>query len=116
MQEYALTEPLKPNKTARELLMQFIEYSNKLEPKRLHIPKSRANIYLKNNNIQIKPTRVTEKVSDEQIEAIEFAEWLRTFSVLTKENGYWVLEMQISSKKLYEAYLENRVEWRKNDA
>ena len=37
-------------------------------------------------------------------EAIAFAEWLRTFEILTKENGQWVLDCQISSEKLYKQY------------
>jgi len=45
-------------------------------------------------------------------EAIEFAEWLRTFEPLTKDNGYWVLECQISSEELYNTYLRDRERWR----
>ena len=45
-------------------------------------------------------------------EAIEFAEWLRTFKPLKKENGYWILESQISSDELYDVYLKDRERWR----
>ena len=45
-------------------------------------------------------------------EAIEFAEWLRSFEVLSKENGYWVLDCQVSSEELYKNYLCDRDRWR----
>lgn len=47
-----------------------------------------------------------------EVESIEFAEWLRTFEVLDKINGFWVVESQISSSKLYENYLRDRERWR----
>ncbi len=50
-----------------------------------------------------------------KIEAVEFAEWLRTFEVLDKINGFWVLESQISSEALYKNYLIDRERWRKNE-
>ncbi len=40
-----------------------------------------------------------------KLTAIAFGEWLRTFDALTRENGYWVLESQISTEELYEAFL-----------
>jgi len=49
-------------------------------------------------------------------DAIDFAEWLRTFEPLTKENGYWVLECQISSEKLYKAYVRDKSEALKKDS
>jgi len=42
-----------------------------------------------------------------ELEAIEFAEWLRTFEALDKMNGFWVLESQISN-------LRDRERWRKS--
>jgi hypothetical protein len=41
-------------------------------------------------------------------EAIEFAEWIRTFEVLEKRDGFWVLESQVSTVELYTAYLEDK--------
>jgi hypothetical protein len=41
-------------------------------------------------------------------EAIEFAEWIRTFEVLEKRDGFWVLESQVSTEELYTAYLEDK--------
>ena len=49
-----------------------------------------------------------------ELEAIEFAEWLRTFEALDKMNGFWFLESQISSNKLYDGYLRDRERWRKS--
>lgn len=37
-------------------------------------------------------------------EAINFAEWLRLLEALDKSNGQWVLESQISTEKLYNAF------------
>lgn len=37
-------------------------------------------------------------------EAIEFAEWLRTFSSLEKKDGFWVLDSQIASEELYDNF------------
>lgn len=37
-------------------------------------------------------------------EAIEFAEWLRTWDALTKENNQWCLDCQVSTKELYNYY------------
>ena len=48
-------------------------------------------------------------------DAIDFAEWLRTFEPLTKENGYWVLECQISSENLYKAYVHDKSKALKKD-
>ena len=39
--------------TAQDLLREFIDYSNSLEPKRNHIPKSRGNIFLKNHKSEV---------------------------------------------------------------
>lgn len=47
-----------------------------------------------------------------QSEAIEFAEWIRTFGQLEKKNGFWILESQISSERLYKGYLDDRERWR----
>lgn len=47
-------------------------------------------------------------------DAIEFAEWLRTFEPLEKKNGFWILESQISSEELYNSYLRDREHWRNN--
>lgn len=47
-------------------------------------------------------------------EAIEFAEWLRTFELLQKKDGFWILDCQISSKELYSGFLANREDWLKN--
>lgn len=49
----------------------------------------------------------------EAIEAIEFGEWLRTFEILDKMHGYWVLEHQVSTESLYKVYLKDRHKWRK---
>lgn len=40
--------------------------------------------------------------------AVEFGEWLRTFDVLTKEHGYWILDCQISTKELYDHFLKDK--------
>jgi len=45
-------------------------------------------------------------------DAIEFAECIKTFDALDKKNGFWILEMQISSEELYNHYLLDRVRWR----
>ena len=45
--------------------------------------------------------------SKQGADAIAFAEWLRTFEGLTRENGYWVLDSQISSEELYDVYLKD---------
>lgn len=45
-------------------------------------------------------------------EAIEFAEWIRTFDALDKKHGFWVLESQLSSEELYDGYLNDRERWR----
>ena len=47
------------------------------------------------------PESKVEISNSGQNEAIEFAEWLRTFEALKKENNYWVLESQISSIELF---------------
>ena len=47
-------------------------------------------------------------------DAIEFAEWIRTFEVLEKKHGYWVLESQVSSEALYAAYLEDKERFERN--
>jgi len=57
-----------------------------------------------------RPIRTIRTISEE---AIEFAEWLRTFPALEKKNVFWILERQISSKKLYNSYLIDRARWRK---
>jgi len=53
-----------------------------------------------------------DKMKNMRLEAVEFAEWLRTFEVLYKMNGFWVLESQISSEELYNNYLQDRERWR----
>jgi hypothetical protein len=50
-----------------------------------------------------------------KIEAIEFAEWIRTFEVLERENGFWVIESQVSSEELYSAYLEDKERFERNN-
>jgi hypothetical protein len=47
-----------------------------------------------------------------RVEAIEFAEWIRTFEALYKKHGFWILEMQLSSEELYDHYLLDRERWR----
>lgn len=42
---------------------------------------------------------------NQKVEAIEFAEWIRTFDALDKKDGFWILESQLSSKDLYESFL-----------
>lgn len=39
-------------------------------------------------------------------DAIQFAEWLRTFHPLSKENNQWVLESQVSSEELHNHFLD----------
>lgn len=36
-----------------------------------------------------------------------FGEWLRTFEPLTKENNQWVLDCQIRTQELFNAYVKN---------
>lgn len=38
---------------------------------------------------------------------VKFSEWIRTFEMLDKQNGYWVLESQISDDKLVKAFLDD---------
>jgi hypothetical protein len=52
---------------------------------------------------------ITIRVIEFNDEAIEFGEWLRTFDALTKENGFWVLESQVSTKDLYRVFKEKPV-------
>jgi len=47
-----------------------------------------------------------------QAEAIEFAEWIRTFDSLEKKQGFWIIESQISSENLYKGFLKDRERWR----
>ncbi len=47
-----------------------------------------------------------------QAEAIEFAEWIRTFDSLEKKQGFWIIESQISSEDLYKGFLKDRERWR----
>jgi hypothetical protein len=47
-----------------------------------------------------------------QLEAVEFAEWLRTFDSLEKKHGFWLIESQISSEELYKLFLKDRERWR----
>lgn len=49
-------------------------------------------------------------------EAIEFAEWLRTFGSLEKQNGQWVILKQISSAELYQQFLREKEQLRKDAA
>lgn len=49
------------------------------------------------------------KISKEQ--AIEFAEWIRTFEPLEKTDGFWVLDSQISETELFDLYLKDRDRW-----
>jgi len=39
--------------------------------------------------------------------AVEFGEWLRTFDSLTRENGQWVLESQITTEKLFNGFIKD---------
>lgn len=43
-------------------------------------------------------------------DAIEFGDWLKTFEPLTKENNQWVLDCQISTEELYEAFLRDKAD------
>jgi hypothetical protein len=45
-----------------------------------------------------------------ETDAVEFGEWLRTFSALTRVNGYWCLESQIETSRLYIHFLD----WKKS--
>jgi hypothetical protein len=47
-----------------------------------------------------------------QSEAVEFAEWIRTFEALERKQGFWIIEDQISSEYLYKGFLKNRELWR----
>jgi hypothetical protein len=47
-----------------------------------------------------------------QAEAVEFAEWIRTFDALDKKDGFWILESQLSSEELYKGFLRDRERWR----
>lgn len=49
-----------------------------------------------------------------QINGIELLEWIRTFKSLEKKENEWILGRQISSEQLYEGYLNDREQWRKN--
>lgn len=44
-----------------------------------------------------------------KMDAVEFGEWLRTFEPLYKEDGYWVLESQISTEQLYALYQNQKI-------
>jgi len=47
-----------------------------------------------------------------QAEAVEFAEWIRTFDALDKKDGFWILESQLSSEELYKGFLRDKERWR----
>ena len=47
-------------------------------------------------------------------DAIEFAEWIRTFDPLEKKNGFWISGKRLSSEDLYYHYLRDRARWRKS--
>ena len=71
---------------------------------------------MENENLkdeQVKDNIVKPVVSGSlQSEAIEFAEWIRTFESLDKKHGFWVIERQLSSEELYYHYLRDRERWR----
>lgn len=46
-----------------------------------------------------------------ETDAVEFGEWLRTFDALTRVNGHWCLESQISTEQLYHHFLA----WKRNE-
>ncbi|MGM0495968.1 MAG: hypothetical protein ACQERX_04825 [Bacillota bacterium] len=51
--------------------------------------------------------------STKKEECIELLEWLRTFKSLEKRENCWVLGHEISSEQLYDGYLNDRKQWRK---
>lgn len=36
-----------------------------------------------------------------------FAEWIRTFEALERQNGQWVIESQLSDKQIVRAFIED---------
>lgn len=38
----------------------------------------------------------------------EFAEWIRTFEALERQNGQWVIESQLSDKDIVKAFIEDK--------
>jgi len=47
-------------------------------------------------------------LTGQESDAVEFADWLKTFEPLTKENNQWVLDCQISSQELYNHYKQTK--------
>lgn len=41
-------------------------------------------------------------------DAVAFGEWLRTFDLLDKQNGHWVLESQVATTRLYKLFKQQK--------
>jgi hypothetical protein len=65
-----------------------------------------------NNLLQNPQSCQTDVSGSLQAEAVEFAEWIRTFDALDKKGGFWILESQLSSEELYKGFLRDRERWR----
>lgn len=64
------------------------------------------------NEAQTKQCNIPHVSGSLQAEAVEFAEWIRTFDSLEKKQGFWIIESQISSEDLYKGFLKDRERWR----
>jgi hypothetical protein len=70
-----------------------------------HSPQFRDHFdYIKKKFLEIIAKANEQPVEQKENDAVAFAEWLRTFDALDKQNGQWVLESQLSSQQLYDQF------------